>query len=147
MKKLFLIGVLGLAGCSSISVKPVSVSAIKQAPELCVEENPKVTVPEFNTYLTEAFLNHKIGTRFYKSGEVPSTCIYKLNYVAYRSWDIAMYLSQVKLEMFEQDKLIAEVNWKQGSGALNKWRSTKGKVDDLVGELLGEAKTNKSAAE
>lgn len=147
MKKLFLIGVLGLAGCSSISVKPVSLSAIKQAPELCIEDNPKVTVPEFNTYLTEAFLSHKVNTRIYDKGTISPECKYKLNYVAYRSWDIAMYLSQVKLEMFEQDKLIAEVNWKQGSGALNKWRSTKGKVDDLVGELLGEAKTNKSATE
>ncbi len=145
MKKILLLVVIsGLVGCSSIRVKPVALNTMKQASELCIENNPKVTVPEFNTYLTEAFLTHKINTRFYDKGAVSPDCQYKLNYIAYRSWDIAMYLSQVKLEMFEQDKLIAEVNWKQGSGALNKWRSTKGKVDDLVGELLGEVKTNKN---
>ncbi|MNI96349.1 hypothetical protein D3C73_1547730 [compost metagenome] len=51
-----------------------------------------------------------------------------------------MYLSQVKLELFEKEDSIAVVNWQQGSGALNKWRSSQGKVYYLVDELLGEAK-------
>ena len=56
-----------------------------------------------------------------------------------------MYLSQIKLDLFEGDKQIAELNWKQGSGAINKWRSTEGKVFDAVDQLLGEAK-NKGEA-
>lgn len=142
MKKVFIAGLagLGLVGCSSINVKTVPVGTIKQAPELCIEDNPKVTVPEFNTYLKEAFLRHDINTRLYEKGTVSAECKYKLNYVAYRSWDIAMYLSQAKLELFEKNNSIAVVNWKQGSGALNKWRSSQGKVYYLVDELLGEAK-------
>jgi len=142
MKKI-LIAVLagvGLVGCSSINVKTVPANTIKQASALCIEDNPKVTVPEFNTYLKEAFLRHEINTRLYDKGTVPADCKYKLNYVAYRSWDLAMYLSKVKLELLEKEDSIAIVNWQQGSGALNKWRSSQGKVYDLVDELLGEAK-------
>ena len=142
MKKLLIVGLVGLGsvGCSSISVKTVPVSTIKQEPELCIEDNPKVTVPEFNTYLKEAFLRHDINTKLYEKGAVSASCKYKLNYVAYRSWDLAMYLSLVKLELFEKEDPIAVVNWQQGSGALNKWRSSQGKVYYLVDELLGEAK-------
>ncbi|QQV08827.1 Sbal_3080 family lipoprotein [Acinetobacter johnsonii] len=147
MKKLLIAGVLGLGlvGCSSVSVKTIPVGTIKQAPQLCIEDNPKVTVPEFNTYLKDAFSRHEINTRLYDKGAVSAECRYKLNYVAYRSWDIAMYLSQIKLDLFEGDKQIAELNWKQGSGAINKWRSTEGKVFDAVDQLLGEAK-NKGEA-
>ena len=147
MKKLLLAGVLGLGlvGCSSVSVKTIPVGTIKQAPQLCIEENPKVTVPEFNTYLKDAFSRHEINTRLYDNGAVSDECRYKLSYVAYRSWDIAIYLSQIKLDLFEGDKQIAELNWKQGSGAINKWRSTEGKVFDAVDQLLGEAK-NKGEA-
>lgn len=149
MKNLVVLGFLGigLVGCSSISVKPVSVNTLKQAPLLCIEDNPKVTVQDFNKYLAEAFLDHGIKTKLFDKGAISSDCTYKLNYVAYRSWDLAVYLSKVDLQMFERENLIAEVNWTQGSGAINKWRNTKGKVDDLVSELLGEAKVNVSSRE
>ena len=142
MKKILIAGVLGLGlvGCSSVSVKTVPVGTIKQAPQLCIENNPKVTVPEFNTYLKDAFSRHEISTKLYDKGAVAAECRYKLNYVAYRSWGMAIYLSQIKLDLFEGDKQIAELNWKQGSGALNKWRSSEGKVFDAVDQLLGEAK-------
>lgn len=141
MRKIVLLGVgaLMLGGCSSISVKPTSVSAL-QAKPLCIEDNPKVTVPGFNDYLTDAFKRHQISTQFYDKNHLPDSCEYKLHYVAYRSWDLAMYLSQIKLDLFKGDENVAEVDWKQGGGAINKWRSSEGKVFDAVDQLVGEAK-------
>lgn len=147
MKKIALFGVVFiglLSGCSSISVKPMSATALQQAP-LCVEDNPKVTVPEFNDYLENAFQRHQIKTKFYDKNHLPESCDYKLNYVAYRSWDLAMYLSQIKLDLFKGDEQVAEVDWKQGSGAINKWRNSEGKVFDAVDQLLGEPKQTTSS--
>lgn len=136
-----MLGVLGfgLVGCSSITVKPTSVSTLQQSP-LCIEDNPKVTVPNFNDYLKDAFQRHQIKAEIYDKNRLPESCAYKLNYVAYRSWDLAMYLSQIKLDLFKGDEQIAEVDWKQGSGAINKWRNSEGKVFDAVDQLVGEAK-------
>lgn len=144
MKKILLVGILGfgLIGCSSIAVKPTSVSTLQKSP-VCIEDNPKVIVPNFNDYLEDAFQRHQIKTRIYDKNQLPESCEYKLNYVAYRSWDLAMYLSQIKLDLFKGEEQIAEVDWKQGSGAINKWRNSESKVFDAVDELLGEAKKNK----
>lgn len=144
MKKILLIGALGfgVVGCSSIVVKPTSVSTLQQSP-LCIEDNPKVTVPNFNDYLKDAFQRHQIKTQIYDKNDLPESCRYKLNYVAYRSWDISLYLSQIKLDLFEGNEKIAEVDWKQGSGAINKWRNSESKVFDAVDQLVGEAKKSK----
>lgn len=142
MKKIALLGlgVLVLSGCSSIAVKPVAVNALQQSNPLCIEDNPKVTVPEFNTYLRDGFKRHNIKTRLLDKGSSFDSCDYKLNYVAYRSWDLAMYLSQIKLELSQGSEVVAEVDWKQGSGAINKWRSSEGKVFDAVDQLVGQPK-------
>ncbi|MDN5511167.1 Sbal_3080 family lipoprotein [Acinetobacter sp.] len=143
MKKLLLIGLVGvsLVGCGSMSVKPLSLSNLNQGQLICIEDNPKVTVPAFEEYLKEAFGRHNIKTRLFANGTVPDTCEYKLNYVALRSWDMGIYLSKVKLELLNsKDEQVALVDWRQNDFALNKWRNDQGKVYDLVDQLIEKKK-------
>ena len=140
MKKIFLLTVLGLVGCGSMAVKPTSVSNLQQANQVCIEDNPKVTVPAFDEYLKEGFARHQIKTKIYDKGSVPDACELTLHYVAFRSWDMGTYLSVVKLELLDKnDDVVGLVDWRQNDFALNKWRSDKGKVYDLVDQLLNKA--------
>lgn len=128
---------IGLSGCGSINVKSLPLTTLNQGQLICIEDNPKVTVPAFDEYLKEAFQRHNIKTRHFDKDKVPETCELKLNYVALRSWDMGTYLSKVKLELLNnKDEQIALVDWRQNDMALNKWRSDQGKVYDLVDRLL-----------
>lgn len=142
---LCLLGALALGGCTSMSVNHIDSAKLKTE-TICIEDNPKVTIPDFNRYLEHGFARHQIQTRTYGLGIVPDTCPYTLKYTALRSWDFTTYLSFVRLELFtpSQEKA-ADVEWTQGGAALNKWRSSESKVYDLIDQLLNmrkEPKTN-----
>ena len=144
MKNLLILCLLGfslvLSGCGSMNIKSLPLTALNQEKIICIEDNPKVIVPAFDEYLKEAFNKHNIKTRFFEKGKVPETCEYRLNYLALRSWDMGTYLSKVKLELFNnKEEQVGLVDWRQNDFALNKWRSTESKVNDLVDQLLDKA--------
>lgn len=62
-----------------------------------------------------------------------------MTYTALRSWDVVTYLSSAKFILYQDTQQVSEATFHlkgKGGFALNKWRSTETKVNELVDELL-----------
>lgn len=145
MRDFFILGVIvALTGCASNPVKPLQQHELVTLKDVCVQTNEKVIVPAFESYIRDGFARHNIKAHFYKDS-LPEMCDTKLTYTALRSWDMATYLSVIKLDLYSNSgELLAKIDWEQNPLALNKWRNSEGKVFDAIDQLLGKNKINKN---
>jgi hypothetical protein len=63
-----------------------------------------------------------------------------MNYTALLSWDIVTYMSYAKFTLMKEGRIVSEAEFVlkgKGGLALNKWRSTDTKIDELVDQLVG----------
>ena len=128
--------VIALAGCTSVTVKPVDPSLSLKM--VCIQENPKVMVDDFVTVLRDGFDRHAIATEVH-SGQMPPQCEYVLTYTALRSWDMATYLSHAELRIEKAGRQIAYAEYHlngKGGLSLTKWAGTKSKMDPVIDQLL-----------
>jgi len=66
-------------------------------------------------------------------------CEFFVTYTALQTWDFATYMThaEVRLNGMWQQIAYGEFHLKGGGGlALNKWRSTRSKMDPVIDELL-----------
>lgn len=141
MRSLSAFFALLLAGCTAVRVQPVDPSA--NLKHVCIEDNPKVTVPNFLQVVRDGFTRHGISTEVY-SGEAPAACTAILRYTALRSWDVTTYLShaELSLETRTGDRIASaeyHLNAK-GGFSLMKWQSVKTKMDPVIDELLSSSR-------
>ncbi len=123
-------------GCTAVTVKPVDISA--GVKNVCIEENPKVTIKNFLPVLQQGFQRHGVTTQVY-SGEKPSGCDAVLTYTALRSWDFTTYLSHAELYLQKDGVNIASAEYHlrgKGGFSLMKWRGVKTKMDPVIDQLL-----------
>lgn len=135
--KALLLVLLAASGCTSVNVKPVAKSAALQ--QVCIINNPKVIVSDFIPVLRDGFSRHGIATSIVEQSQ-SNTCDVTLTYTALRSWDFKPYLSHAELRLWRAGNQIGSAIYhlKGGGGfALNKWASTKTKMDPVVDQLLG----------
>lgn len=139
MKKIVLLGLMFvLMGCAGKPVKALDRTKLNTLREVCIERNSKVTIPSFEKDLERAFIDNGIKSRFFNEVK-PVDCQNRLTYSAQRSWDMAVYISVIQLDLYdEKGEQIAKVDWEQNPLALNKWRGNSGKVQDAVKKLLGK---------
>ena len=127
-------------GCTSVNVRPVAPEI--QLTNVCIEENPKVIVEGFLNVVRDGFSRHGIATRVVQK-PIPSDCEIVLTYTAFKTWDFASYLHHAEL-LLEKDGIIigtAEYHLVgQGGFSLNKWQSTKTKMDPVIDKLLENIK-------
>ena len=75
-----------------------------------------------------------------------SFCQTTLNYTALRSWDVVPYMVSAQFNLIQNGRQVSEASFRlKGNGglALNKWRSTETKINELVDlKLLNEASKN-----
>lgn len=127
-----------ISGCTAITVKPVDPSL--NVRHVCIQNNPRVTIDNFLSIVRDGFDRHGLSTEVVKKQSL-NTCEYVLTYVARRSWDMATYLSHAELKLFSGGRQIASATYHlkgKGGFALNKWASTKSKMDPVIDELLGQ---------
>ena len=142
MKKIFLVGALGLglAGCTSIQVKSAEGFQPQTVRQICVIRNSKVTVNGFEESIVRSFARYNISARIYPENSKPALCETVMQYTALRTWDIVTYLSYAKFTLMKDGRTVSEAEFRlkgKGGLALNKWRSTDVKIDELVDELVG----------
>ncbi len=107
-----------LSGCTSIKVQPLDESQLTS--NICIKNNPKVTVPDFLSVVRNRFKHHGISTEVF-NGDLPNDCTVSLTYTALRSWDVVTYLSHAELRLDDKDgKQIASAEYHlKGKGGLS----------------------------
>lgn len=129
-----------LSGCTAVTVRPLDKAA--ELKHVCIQDNPKVAVQDFVTIVRDGFDRHGISTEVI-AGSAPERCEYLLTYTALRSWDFSPYLSHAELRIERGGRQVAYAEYHlkgKGGLALNKWASTKSKMDPVIDELLGAYK-------
>lgn len=142
MKKLLAIGILGISitGCTSIQVKNNEGFQPQAVKQICVINNPKVIIAGFNDSIVRSFARYNINARVYPENSKPALCETTMDYTALRTWDFVTYMSYAKFTLMKEGRIVSEAEFRlKGNGgfALNKWRSTDTKVDELVDVLVG----------
>jgi hypothetical protein len=125
-----------LTACTAVQVKPVDASL--GMTHVCIQENPKVTVPDFVTVLRDGLDRNGLSSEIH-SGALPAHCEYVMTYTALRSWDMGTYLSHAELRIDRAGRQVASAQYHlrgKGGLALNKWKSVKSKMDPVIDELL-----------
>lgn len=142
MKKiigLFVI-VLTVTGCTSIQINNNDGFKPQSVKQICVISNPKVTIDGFDQSVVRSFARYNINARFYPENSKPALCETTMNYTALRSWDFVTYMSYAKFSLMKDGGIVSEAEFNlrgKGGLALNKWRSTDTKIDELVDQLVG----------
>ena len=142
MKKLLALGILALTvtGCTSIKVNNTEGFQPQHVKQICVITNPKVTIQGFDQSVVRSFARYNINARFYPENSKPALCETTMNYTALRSWDFVTYMSYAKFTLMKDGRVASEAEFRlkgKGGMALNKWRSTDAKIDELVDQLVG----------
>lgn len=141
MKKLLIAGMVtfGLAGCTSIQINNATGFNPNSIKQVCVIHNPKVVIKDFDKLIEKSFARYDIQATTYKETDNLNFCQTMLNYTALRSWDMAPYMVSAQFNLIQNGRQVSEASFRlKGNGglALNKWRSTETKINELVDQLL-----------
>ena len=67
--------------------------------------------------------------------QVPSDCVYVLDYVTYQRWEFTLFMSEASIKLYRDKKLVGSVSYQTptgifGGGGANpaKWKSTREKL-------------------
>lgn len=132
---------LFLGGCTSIQVNNASGFNPDSIKQVCIIHNPKVIIKDFDGSVERSFARYNIDAKTYNENQNLSLCQTTLHYTALRSWDFAPYMVFAQFNLIQNGKQVSESSFRlKGNGglALNKWRSTESKINELVDELLGK---------
>lgn len=145
MKALFSLGLaaLALTGCTSIKVNHNDGFQPQSVKQICVINNPKVTIQGFDQSIVRSFARYNINARIYPENSKPVLCETTMTYTALRTWDVVTYMSYAKFMLMKDGRTVSEAEFRlrgKGGLALNKWRSTDTKIDELVDQLLASNK-------
>jgi hypothetical protein len=137
MKKLLAMISVGLAltGCTVVKVRPIDGN--HRVENICIINNPRVTVPDFVPVMQEGFGNHGISSQLVTNRG--GNCEYTATYNARRSWDIGTYLSVAQIWVQRNGQQIANADYhlkNKGGLALNKWASVRSKMLPVIEQLL-----------
>ena len=106
--------------------------------KVVIRNNPKVVVSDFVEVLVAGFQRHGIEARLV-SDDSELKDEYVVNYVAFRSWDMAPYLVDATVTIDRNGRRVAEgIYHLKGKGGLSlaKWQGTKAKMDPVIDQML-----------
>jgi len=130
---------LGVLSACAINQNVVALKTPLKVQNICIKNNPKVLMKEgFLPELKSQIHSYGIKTSVYE-GDIPAGCQYTLEYTANWAWDLAMYLTYMKLELRESGNVIASAEYdaRRGGGNMGKFGHTSEKMRPLLKEMLG----------
>lgn len=145
MKNLYMLVLLVVVttGCT-ISRNVVPVDASTTIDKVYVRYNDKVHMEGINDELVWQFENLGFNAELFK-GDAPQDAVHTFNYTANWAWDMAMYLVYFRGTLYEDGRLLGEVEYdaKMGGGNMNKFGKTREKIEPLMLEMLQNVERNK----
>ncbi len=140
MKTHLIVAILAalLAGCTSVSVRPVQSGL--GITELCIEVNPRVTLEDFLPVVRDGVARHGLVARVV-AAPAPADCEAVLNYTAQANWDFVAYLIHANLTLKRGSQILGAAEYHLvATGGLSpfKWQSTKTKMDPVMDKLLAK---------
>lgn len=153
MRRLTILLAIGLASCSSVSVKPAAWTP--DAPrKVCVKKNPTLVDPDLLPAVEAGLARNGLGAVTYEGDaynaepaeilappqHIPSGCDYVLTYSGTMWWDLTMYLNHAEFRI--QDRSYREIGFAtfhiaaHGGLDLSKYNSTASKVGPVLDQLL-----------
>jgi hypothetical protein len=130
------LGLLVLAGCTSMDVKPIPASA--KVDKICIQFNSDVNVDDFVPVVQEDFFNHGISSVVFHSDR-PTNCPFTMTYTVDRWWDLAPYMVDARMIVNKDDAFIGSGHYHlagHGGFSVMKWEGTHSKIDPVVDEML-----------
>ncbi|MDC7708348.1 hypothetical protein [Vogesella indigofera] len=105
-------------------------------PQLCIEWNERVTVPDFLRVVEDGLRRRGVASQVYAPGTLPAGCVV-LSYAASRAWeqDFA-YMSHATLALRKDGNVLAKVEYEPRRLGFDKWASTEAKLIFLLDQLL-----------
>ena len=137
-KSIILLLLLVTSGCTiSKSVTPVDSSVSIQ--KIYVQNNEEVLMKEAVNEIVSQVQSLGFESESY-SGQRPIDATHYITYTGNWRWDVAMYLYYFEAKLYENDKLIGEVEYdaKLGGSSLSKFGKTGDKIRPLLNELLSQ---------
>ena len=128
---------LVFGACTSIRVNQLDPEK-HRVYHVCIEDNPKVIVPDFPEVIERGLQRHGISSEVY-TGQRPKHCEYHLAYTAFKTWDMASYLHHAEVRLYRGYNEIADAEYHlngKGGFALTKWQSVGTKMDPVMNQLL-----------
>ena len=127
-----------MVGCANVTTGQLHAPLEVMPTEVCIIQNPKVTIGEAIPSLQSAFQRRGIKTTVVRDA---ASCRseYRLSYVMQRSWDATTYLGLAELTLYKNGAIVSTAKYKAGSMTLTKWGKTAERIDRTVGKLVGES--------
>ena len=127
-----------LAGCTTVEVQPVTVSAASPLRVVYIQRSAPAddVAPDLAGVIENGFQRHGIGTKVI-TGEPPRADDYVVTYAATGGWDLKPYVKTAEVRLKRGFKQVGYARY-ENAGGLNtsKFASTRAKVDPLLEQLL-----------
>ena len=142
MKRIAVLMVLAMlfTACTSIKINNANGFDANTVQQVCIVHNSKVTINNFDKIVENSFKRYGIDAKTYQANDnFLNICQTVLHYTALRSWDMATYMVFAEFKLFRNGQQVSTSSFKlrgKGGLALNKWRSTEVKINELVDQLL-----------
>lgn len=141
IKIAFFISAILLSGCATTSIKHDDNLNENQIRKICIENNPKVIVQNFEEIITDRLQSHGVTSEVFLKGKQPENCEYILRYTAYQKWDFVMVMTRADLSLYKNNTKISAANYTLNMGGFlnpTKYKSNADKLNPLIDQLIGK---------
>ncbi len=127
-------------GCSSVTKQTISpFTGTPQENRICIINNPRVAHEEFIQVYTQALTDQGFKVEILDSDASVSACPLTTTYIAFWGWDLALYLSYVKFDVYMNGiKSGSAVYRLEKPGVSNKFVNASKKIEELTAHIFSE---------
>ena len=129
-----------ITACSSVTKQTIApFTETPQENKICVIDNPRVIHVEFLNVYTQALTDQGFKVELLDSAASITDCPLTTTYIAFWGWDLALYLSYVKFDVYMNGiKSGSAVYRLEKPGATNKFINASKKITELTAHIFSE---------
>lgn len=131
------ISVIMISGCANVTSGSLQAPLSEWPSEICILENPKVTISAALPAMQDAFSRRGIKTVVCSNAQ-DCQSPWRLEYVMRRSWDVTTYLGSGRMTLRKDGRIVSTASYEAGDFTFTKWGKTDERIDGMVAKLLGE---------